>query len=358
MMISGFDLPPVQAVHAPYVEPPVVQNPEWDESTDYSYIIDSLQNGNLVYSCPMRDFLVRKGKKDVFQNEVHYGILQYENSYVAVVYKPKVGEDVSAAWAEQVAYDVYRETIYPYTGRNVIPPTVVRTMPDGRVASFQFYVETDDREDMWDPGFRERVFSEVPEDLIQEMAVFNSIFNNWDRHPGNYLATKRGGHFYLASIDNESIENRGFLPKWRERSYIPSMFTDDPRAQIQKEVNLPQVSQEEFGNFVAEYGFRRNGPGFMKVFRNAMERGGGATPLAVHNGALMIRYHDKNAGAFPLPRGEATETLYRAYAALDEATLDRIFRPLVELDPERFGSRVTDILQRRDMFLASRNKEN
>jgi hypothetical protein len=211
------------------------RNVAWDEKKDFSAVLDCMINGTLIYTCGMREFLERKGKTARFNNEVHYGILKYENFYMAVAYKPKELSDVSAAYAEKVAYDIYERAIAPHTGNHFIPPTVIRIMSDGRVASYQFFVETEDQEDMWNPAFRETVFKTVSHEVVQEMAVFNTVFNDWDRHPGNYLATLRENRYHLASIDNESIENKGWLLQWGQRSYIPVFFTDDCRANIQKE---------------------------------------------------------------------------------------------------------------------------
>lgn len=328
------------------------KNSPWDESKDHSHLIRSLQEGSLVYSCSMRDFLKAKNKTAIFNNEVQYGILEYQNSYIAVVYKPKDVSDAASAYAEKIAYDVYERTIAPYTGHHVIPPTVVRTMSDGKIASFQFFVETDDSEDMWNSDFRSHIFSAASKDLIQEMSVFNGVFNNWDRHPGNYLATEREGRIYLASIDNEGIENRAFLPRWGERSYIPSLFTEDPRSNVEKEIFLPSnITFVEFKDLLAEYGFKET-PRMRNIYNNTVDRGGHPS-ISINKGALMIRYHQGNTGAFPLPKKGSNSTLLLAYAHMNKEVLDECFHPLVQLDPERFISRTSSILARRDMFLAA-----
>ncbi|MGH7806911.1 MAG: hypothetical protein ACRENT_02360 [Thermodesulfobacteriota bacterium] len=311
-----------------------------------------MQNGDLVYSLPMRTFLGGKNKTAQFNNEVHYGILKYKNSYVAVVYKPKEGSDISAAYAEKVAYDIYEKAIAPYTGNHVIPPTIVRAMPDGRVASCQFFVETGDQEDMWNSVFREAVFTSTSES-IQEMAVYNTIFNNWDNHPGNYLATWREGCFHLASIDNEAIENKGYLPEWGERNYVPVFFTNDDRASVQKELRLPKdITLADFNALLLEHGFKEV-PRIKTIFNNLVDRGDSHRICLIANGVFWVRFHQGNQEAFPSPKGPYSQILIETYRRLDRAILGECFRPLVELDPERFSTRVSDILARRDMFLNS-----
>ncbi len=326
-------------------------NPPWDERGDYSAILTCLHQGELIYSYPMREFLERHHKTARFNNEVHYGILLHRGSHIAIVYKPKEGDEISAAYAEMVAYETYERTIAPYTGNHLIPPTVVRTMPDRRMASCQFFVETHDMEDMWDPIFRKEIFRDSPPELIEEMAVFNSVFNNWDRHPGNYLATRNKGRVHLTSIDNESIENKGWLQKWGERSYIPVAFTDNHAAQIEKILELQKTTTlEDFKTLLLKYGFKDE----RRIdfhFNNLMDRGAeNDRACLIKNGCFAIRFHHGNPSAFPLPKGPYSQSLIDAYRHLNREILEECFRPLVALDP-RFGTRIDDILIRRDLFL-------
>src|SRR5580700_10784378 len=214
--------------------PETFKNPVWDPQEDFSFFLTCMEQGDLVYSCPMKEFLEGHNKVARFNNEVHYGILRYKQTDVAVVYKPKESCDASSAYAEAIAYDIYEKAIFPYTGHHFVPPTIVRNMQDERIASVQFFVETGRDEDMWNDGFREQVLNNLPHDTIQELAVFNAVFNDWDRHPGNFLANLRDGTFYLATIDNESIENRGILDQWGERAFIPTLFTKDERVEQQQ----------------------------------------------------------------------------------------------------------------------------
>ncbi|MES2198731.1 MAG: hypothetical protein V4489_00990 [Chlamydiota bacterium] len=329
------------------------KNPEWDESKDYKEALPCMEKGVLVYTCNMRDFLEKKGKKATFNNEVHYGILEYENSYIAVAYKPKKDSDITAAYAEKVAYDLYERLIAPHTGHHIVPPTIVREMPDGRLSSLHFFVETRDEEDMWNPDFRKTVFATASKDAVQETSIYNAVFNDWDRHPGNYLATQRNGHFYLASIDNESIENKGLLLKWGERSYIPVFFTGDIRAKPQKELKFPEdITLVDFTSILSEHGFQKV-PTIKNVFNNLIARGDSNRSLVIGNGIASIAYHQGNSAAFPLPQEPYNPLLIKIYSDLDKATLDECFHPLVQLDPDRFGKRTSEILARRDMFLAA-----
>jgi hypothetical protein len=207
---------------------------------------------------------------------------------------------------------------------------------------------------MWNPAFRETVFKTAPHDVIQEMSVFNAVFNDWDRHPGNFLATYRDDRFHFASIDNESIENKGFLPVWGQRSYVPVFFTDDSRATTHKELQLPKdITLAEFSLLLSENGFQEI-PRIKTIFNNLINRGDGHRTCLIKNGALSFRFHQGNESAFPLPKAPYSEVLVNTYRHLDRAILDECFQPLVALDPDRFGTRVSDILSRRDMFL---NKE-
>lgn len=329
------------------------KNPAWNEKKDFSVILSCMTYGKLVYTCEMREFLTRKNKTATFNNEVHYGILQHENSYVAIAYKPKEPSNISAAYAEKVAYDVYERTIATHTGNHFIPPTIVRTMPDGRVASCQFFVETADDEDMWNPITRETVFKSAPHDVVQELSVFNTVFNDWDRHPGNFLAPWREGCFHFASIDNESIENKGFLPVWGQRNYIPVFFTDDNRATAHKELHLPKdITLADFSSLLSENGFQEI-PRIKNIFNNLANRGDGNRICLIKSGALSVCFHQGNESAFPLPKAPYPDVLVETYRHLDRAILDECFHPLVALDPDRFGTRVSDILSRRDMFLSA-----
>lgn len=344
--------PGAAIAETPFI-PENFKNPAWDEKKDLSAILDCMRKGDLIYTCEMRTFLERRHKTATFNNEVHYGILKQENFHVAVVYKPKEASDVSAAYAEKVAYDIYETVIAPHTGHHFIPPTVVRTMSDGRVASCQFFVETDDEEDMWNPAFREKVFKTLPHEVVQEIAVFVSVFNDWDRHPGNDLATWREDRFHLALIDNESIENRGWLPGWGERTYVPVFFTEDPRANIQKELHLSkEITLPDFKSLLADHGFKEV-PRMRVIFNNLVNRGDGKRVCLISNNALLVCFHQGNEKAFPLPKGPYPQALIEIYRRLNKESLDACFQPLVKLDPERFSTRVSDILLRRDMFLSA-----
>ncbi|NNM42969.1 MAG: hypothetical protein HKM07_01325 [Chlamydiae bacterium] len=328
-------------------------NPEWSERGDYSSVLPCMEKGELVYSCDMRTFLNERKKTARFNNEVHYGILHYQDTYVAVAYKPKTRDDVSAAYAEKVAYDIYERVIAPHTGNHFIPPTTVRTMPDGRVASCQFFVETKHNEDMWNPEFRESVFKNASHERVLEMSVFNAVFNSWDRHPGNYLATQREGVFYLASIDNEGVENKGFLRGWGERSYIPIAFSEDEHANIVKTLELPSdLTLESFSSALAEYGFLEV-PRVKAVFNNVINRANGNRICLISYGTLSVCFHNENPAAFPLPKPPYSQTLLEIYQNLNRTTIEDCFKPLIKLDPERFGTRVSDIFSRRDLFLHS-----
>lgn len=331
--------------------PTEFKNPAWDESKDYAATLECMEKGSLVYSCDMRDFLSLKGKKARFHNEVHYGILRYENSYVAIAYKPKKTSEISAAYAEKVAYDISEKLLAPFTGRHIVPPTIVRKMPDGRIASCQFFVETCNEEDMWNEEFRNQVFERASQDVIQEMSIYNAVFNNWDRHPGNYLATQRDGCFYLASIDNEAIENKGILLNWGERSYIPVFFTEDSRASKRKEIKFSKdITLSEFKVTLGDHGFKEV-PRMKNIFNKLVARGDSSRSLVIDEGVAAIAYHQGNLTAFPLPTGPYSQNLIKAYSRLNKQSLDECYRPLVELDPDRFGNRVFDVLARRDMFL-------
>jgi hypothetical protein len=329
------------------------RNPLWDDRRDYSAVLECMQKGDLIYTCEMKVFLERKNKEAKFNNEVHYGILKHGNSYVAIAYKPKGPSDISSAHAEKVAYDVYEKAIAPHTGHHFVPPTIVRTMPDGRETCCQFFVETDDQEDMWKYEFRERVFAKASPEVVQEIALFNAVFNDWDCHPGNYLATQREGHLYFARIDNESIENKGWLLKWGDRSYIPAFFSDDARAQVQKEIHLAQdITLDGFKSIVLEHGFAEV-PRIRVIFNNLCQRGEGNRVCLIRDGVLSVCYHQGNQSAFPLPKAPYSPVLVDTYRRLTKEVLDPCFQPLVQLDPKRFGTRVADILQRRDMFLSA-----
>ncbi len=335
------------------IDPTRFTNPQWSEREDYSSALPCMEKGEVIYSCDMNTFLEGREKTARFNNEVHYGILHYQGTYVAVVYKPKNEDDTSAAYAEKVAYDIYEKVIAPHTGNHFIPPTTVRTMPDGRIASCQFFVETKNHEDMWNPEFRESVFRNVSPERVQELSVFNAVFNNWDRHPGNYLATQREGKFYLASIDNEGVENKGFLRKWGERSYIPIAFSEDDLANTVKTLVLPSdISLESFSSTLAENGFLEV-PRIKAVFNNVINRANGNRTCLINYGTLSVCFHNDNPSAFPLPKPPYSQVLLKIYQDLDRSIIEDCFRPLVELDPVRFGTRVSDIFFRRDMFLHS-----
>lgn len=326
------------------------KNPVWDECQDLSYVLESLNHGELIYTCPMREFLEQRNKQATFNNEVHYGILKYQDNFVAVALKPKAGDEISSIFAEKIAYDIYEALIAPHTGHHFIPPTTVRLFSDGRLASCQYFVETEDHEDMWKEEFRAAVFQHVPHEHVQEMALFNAIFNNWDRHPGNYMATFREGVFHLASIDNEAIENKSILTEWGKRSYIPILFTDDVRAQIDQEIYFDkECSLEDFKSLVASYGFTIV-PRVKSIYNNLFQRGDQQRAIYISKGMLLIKYHEGNKAAFPLPQGPYSSKLIEVYRNINSEQLEDLFAPLINQDL-RFKERVNEVLMRRDLFL-------
>lgn len=328
------------------------KNPLWNMSEKISHCTEWMEKGEIIYTYPMRDFLNDKHKVARFNNEVHYGIIQYQNNFVAVVLKPKDEDDKSAAIAEKVAYDIYEALISPYTGHHFIPPTIVRTFIDGRVASCQYFVETDDLEDMWNESYRTHVFQYTPHDIIQELAIFNAVFNDWDRHPGNYLGTFSTGIYQLANIDNESIENKGILAGWGQRNYIAILFTEDSKADIDQEFHLQQdISLEEFKSFLINHGFEEV-PRMTSIYNNLFSRGRNEVhSYYIRQGILFIRYHHGNNAAYPLPKAPYPNLLIETYAKLNKQLLQQCLSPLIELNSDRFSHCISDILDRRDIFL-------
>lgn len=340
-----------------FISPPAFHNPAWNEKEDLSHFIEPMQEGKIIYTCPMREYLESKGKVAKFNNEVHYGIIQHNDLFIAVVLKPKFDNEASAAYAEKIAYDIYENVIAPNTHNHFIPVTVVRLFTDGRLASCQYFVETQNSEDMWNAEFRTQVFSHTDHKLIQELAVFNAVFNNWDRHPGNYLATFRDGSFHFASIDNESIENTGILIKWGQRAYIPLLFSEKEESQIEKEIFISNdLSLEQFTSLLLQYGFPFEREA-KKIYNNLLQRGQNSRHCYISHGMFMIQFHEGNNEAFPLPKPPYPSYLVELYKNLTEETLLPYYQPLIKLDPERFRNRVSQVLQRRDLWFAEMEQQ-
>lgn len=103
---------------------------------------------------------------------------------------------------------------------------------------------------------------------------------------------------------------------------------------------------------VLEHGFAEV-PRIRVIFNNLVQRGEGNRICLIRDGVLSVCYHQGNQSAFPLPKAPYSPVLVDTYRRLTKEVLDPCFQPLVQLDPQRFGTRVADILQRREMFLSA-----
>lgn len=320
------------------------ENDRWDSSIDLSNYIPILTRGKIVHAQDMRTYLEERGKIAKFSNEVLFVILESDNRFVAAVCKPKSEEQKSAAIAESIAYTLWEECFAPFTHLHAIPPTVVRQLPDGKWASIQYFVKTGNEEDLWRPDYRKTTFETCDTDAVNQISVFNTLFNDWDCHPGNYLATLNEGRVHLARIDNESIENKGRILKWGERPYIPVLFSEDPIAIPRIEIDLkPDLLLESFIELVESFGFEKFGS--TRIYPYAVDEKNRSS-LLVESGILWLRFHQNNPGAFPLPKPPYHPILLEALYELNEQSLNRIYAPLIECDPDRFSGRVADVLER------------
>jgi hypothetical protein len=110
------------------------------------------------------------------------------------------------------------------------------------------------------------------------------------------------------------------------------------------------ITLEKFNSFLFEFGFKEV-PRIKVIFNNLVNRADNNRACFISDGTLSICFHQGNESAFPLPKKPYSPVLIETYRRLNRQILDDCFQPLVELNPQRFGTRVSDILLRRDMFL-------
>lgn len=328
-------------------------NEPWNPARLFSEgFCESMRTESIIFQCPMEEVLEAKECISNFRNEVYAAVTEGGIKFVA---KPKAkgSHGECFALAEELAYKINSMCIAPYTNLHLIPPTVVRVMPDGRVASCQYYVETGKEEDLLAYWYWQKFFNEANPEHIKAMSVFHSVFGVWDKHYGNYLGTAQSKTMLPADIDNESMESRTFLPAWGERSFVQIASTRDQRANVLRQrVRLEQGTVEEFGEKAREFGFRYGDDFFASTMASMSQfRDSGRSEFMVDKGDLFVRFHETTDCMFPLPEGPYPEALVEAYRKLDEGLLHKLFAPLRALDSENYRYHVPEIMERRDLFL-------
>ena len=95
------------------------------------------------------------------------------------------------------SHEVAAYEIATALGLDIVPPTALREMPDGRVASLQAWIEGADTAAALS---RDGVHDYLPIKQVQNMWVLDAITGNMDRHTGNFLISRDKKRIH--AIDN------------------------------------------------------------------------------------------------------------------------------------------------------------
>jgi len=323
-----------------------IENPPWDAKGNMEAQEAMLANGNIVEVMDMREYLKLKNKIAKFAGEVYIVFL---HNGTKAVWKPRDGDIVNSAVSEVAAYKASL-WLKKYSGRHLVPPTVIKTYR-GRTGSLQWFVESN--LDLWVEKDRVLGFSGLSNDDLSNGAAFIHVFGQWDVHPGNYMMMQdgdKGKDVQLALIDNEGIANRKFSRSIKERPYIRIAYGEIEDAPPQF-VTVQNPKKEELQKAWSSFGMAPRQ--FDNLYLTLTGNGTRKADYMLWKNGLWVQYHQQNKEAFPNYVDNYPEWLEKAYNDLDLKILKEIFSQGIEALPRYFDeSFFQDILLRREQLQA------
>ena len=184
-------------------------------------------------------------------NATLYGECTFNDSKMAVIYKPIAGErplwdfpDGNLAHREFAAF-----LISEYSGWNVVPPTVLREGPFG-LGMVQQWIDIDESIDL-------ALYYREDNENLRRMALFDAVINNTDRKIGHLLPVIDGT---LLGCDHgvtfhEENKLRTVIWQFAERELTPEEIGTlgelVTKLQVESAVFHGLITEIEFGALIA-----------------------------------------------------------------------------------------------------------
>ena len=184
-------------------------------------------------------------------NATLYGECTFNDSKMAVIYKPIAGErplwdfpDGNLAHREYAAF-----LISEYSGWNVVPPTVLREGPFG-LGMVQQWIDIDESIDL-------ALYYREDNENLRRMALFDAVINNTDRKIGHLLPVIDGT---LLGCDHgvtfhEENKLRTVIWQFAERELTPEEIGTlgelVTKLQVESAVLHGLITEIEFGALIA-----------------------------------------------------------------------------------------------------------
>ncbi len=184
-------------------------------------------------------------------NATLYGECTFNDSKMAVIYKPIAGErplwdfpDGNLAHREYAAF-----LISEYSGWNVVPPTVLREGPFG-LGMVQQWIDIDESIDL-------ALYYREDNENLRRMALFDAVINNTDRKIGHLLPVIDGT---LLGCDHgvtfhEENKLRTVIWQFAERELTPEEIGTlgelVTKLQVESAVLNGLITEIEFGALIA-----------------------------------------------------------------------------------------------------------
>lgn len=184
-------------------------------------------------------------------NATLYGECTFNDSKMAVIYKPIAGErplwdfpDGNLAHREYAAF-----LISEYSGWNVVPPTVLREGPFG-LGMVQQWIDIDESIDL-------ALYYREENENLRRMALFDAVINNTDRKIGHLLPVIDGT---LLGCDHgvtfhEENKLRTVIWQFAERELTPEEIRTlgelVTKLQVESAVLNGLITEIEFGALIA-----------------------------------------------------------------------------------------------------------
>lgn len=184
-------------------------------------------------------------------NATLYGECTFNDSKMAIIYKPIAGErplwdfpDGNLAHREFAAF-----LISEYSGWNVVPPTVLREGPFG-LGMVQQWIDIDESIDL-------ALYYREDNENLRRMALFDAVINNTDRKIGHLLPVVDGS---LLGCDHgvtfhEENKLRTVIWQFAERELTPEEIVTlgelVTKLQVESAVFHGLITEIEFGALIA-----------------------------------------------------------------------------------------------------------
>jgi hypothetical protein len=184
-------------------------------------------------------------------NATLYGECTFNDSKMAIIYKPIAGErplwdfpDGNLAHREFAAF-----LISEYSGWNVVPPTVLREGPFG-LGMVQQWIDIDESIDL-------ALYYREDNENLRRMALFDAVINNTDRKIGHLLPVVDGS---LLGCDHgvtfhEENKLRTVICQFAERELTPEEIVTlgelVTKLQVESAVFHGLITEIEFGALIA-----------------------------------------------------------------------------------------------------------